>query len=212
MKKIIYIILINLIGFSVNAQSTRYQSAMESAVAQLDTSSGNALMLQVANKFERIANAEKTQWLPFYYAAYSYTFIGQREKKNNDKDANFERAEQLITKADSLNPDNSEIYTLMAYIKQGQIQVNPMSRGQTFGPIAGQFLDKAIALNSENPRAHLLKGVGLVYTPAMFGGGKDKGCPSIKLAIEKFAVEKNPDKTMPHWGREFANVVKKECE
>ena len=52
---------------------------MEALVPAVDTTREQEALIDLANSFERIANAEKTQWLPFYYAAFAninagYTF------------------------------------------------------------------------------------------------------------------------------------------
>jgi hypothetical protein len=53
------------------AQSAEYQDAMTKQTADLDSSSTFTPdgLQQKSNTFERIADAEKTQWLPYYYAA-----------------------------------------------------------------------------------------------------------------------------------------------
>ena len=58
--------------FTVQAQSEQFAGAMKQQMALLDSGStwSPAGMQQAANTFERIADAEKTQWLPYYYAAY----------------------------------------------------------------------------------------------------------------------------------------------
>ena len=42
---------------------------MEARVAAIDTTRNPSELTDLANAFERIADAEKTQWLPYYYAA-----------------------------------------------------------------------------------------------------------------------------------------------
>src|SRR5688572_31022188 len=67
-------------GFASSAQGTNsagplnkdYLQAMETNIRQLDTASTGATFRSLANNFERIANAEKNKWEPFYYAAYCY--------------------------------------------------------------------------------------------------------------------------------------------
>jgi hypothetical protein len=41
--------------------------------------------LNLANNFERIATAEKNQWLPYYYAAFCQVNLGFIEKDNEKK-------------------------------------------------------------------------------------------------------------------------------
>jgi len=70
MKKILFSATLTLIATASFAQSDRYMSAMKNNIAAIDTSFKNpANLLSLANNFERIATAEKNQWLPYYYAA-----------------------------------------------------------------------------------------------------------------------------------------------
>ena len=68
MKKIL-ILPLAFLFFSAHAQSEKYQKTMEARVIAIDTSRNPSDLTDLANAFERIAEAEKTQWLPYYYAA-----------------------------------------------------------------------------------------------------------------------------------------------
>ncbi len=50
----------------------------------------------MANNFTRIADAEKTQWLPYYYAAYCYTMDALREQDVSKKDAIADKADTAL--------------------------------------------------------------------------------------------------------------------
>jgi len=70
MKKLFLTTLILFITVALFAQSEKYTAAMKKNLEGLDSGMRNpASLLIVANNFERIATAEKTQWLPYYYAA-----------------------------------------------------------------------------------------------------------------------------------------------
>jgi hypothetical protein len=109
MKKLILIASILCLANLSFAQSEKYMTAMKSNISLMDSmmSKGNAL--ELANSFERIANAEKTQWLPYYYASYCTITQAYMEKDNSKKDAIADNAQQLIDKADSISgKENSE--------------------------------------------------------------------------------------------------------
>jgi hypothetical protein len=46
----------------------KFNDAMTKALADLDTCKTGDAFVAMANKFDRIAMAEKNQWLPFYYS------------------------------------------------------------------------------------------------------------------------------------------------
>ncbi|HEX8357889.1 MAG TPA: hypothetical protein VF610_10770, partial [Segetibacter sp.] len=97
------LLLVTAIGFS---QSNRYQSSMQSNIALLDSAKSSEDYTSVSASFERIADAEKTQWLPYYYAALANIWKGFTDTKA-DKDAVADKADALIAKAEAIEPKNS---------------------------------------------------------------------------------------------------------
>ena len=196
----------------LNAQTSKYTEAMKKNISILDTAGTLNTYQLLDNTFERIAAAEKTQWLAYYYAAYcliEQTYAGEK-KKNIDDIA--DKAEVLLNKADSLNPNNDEVLVLKARVNSCRISVNPMTRGSKYGPIASAFLDKAEKVNPNNPRIYLERGMGFFYTPKMFGGGKDKAKVQYQLAIDKYDAFKPASDILPHWGLALTQKMLKDCD
>ena len=81
MKKSLFTIALVAISFLSFSQSEKFQKAMEQNIAQFDAAKTAADFLSVGSNFERIAEAEKNQWLPYYYAALSNILIGLRMRK-----------------------------------------------------------------------------------------------------------------------------------
>lgn len=192
-----------------SAQSDKYSAAMEKTFHLFDTAKTTADLLSVANTFERIAEAEKTQWLPYYYAGLALSTAGWNDP-NMDKDANSTRINTLCDKAEALDK-NSEIYVLRNMSATQQMMVDPKIRWQTYGMQAGKDLEIATQLNPDNPRIYYLKGESLINTPVAFGGGKDKAKPMFEKAIELFKIEK-PKPMWPNWGRERAEEELAKCQ
>jgi hypothetical protein len=192
-----------------SAQSDKYAAAMEKAFHLFDTAKTTADLFSVANTFERIAEAEKTQWLPYYYAGLALSTAGWNDPKM-DKDANSTRINTLCDKAEALDK-NSEIYVLRNMSATQQMMVDPQTRWQTYGIQAGKDLEIATQLNPDNPRIYYLKGESLINTPVAFGGGKDKAKPMFEKAIELYKTEK-PKPMWPNWGRERAEEELAKCQ
>ena len=192
-----------------SAQSDKYAAAMEKTFHLFDTAKTTADLLSVANTFERIAEAEKTQWLPYYYAGLALSTAGWNDPKM-DKDANSTRINTLCDKAEALDK-NSEIYVLRNMSATQQMMVDPKIRWQTYGMQAGKDLEIATQLNPDNPRIYYLKGESLINTPVAFGGGKDKAKPMFEKAIELYKTEK-PKPMWPNWGRERAEEELAKCQ
>lgn len=197
-KTIIYFCF--LLSSLVNGQDARYMQAMQKNISILDSAKDASTFQNVNNSFERIGNANQNEWLPFYYQSYCFVMIGIQQSENTKKDEYYDLAQKLIEKADSLHPENSEIAVLMSFINSMKISVDPMTRGQKLGMKSSILITKAIQLDNNNPRAYLLKGYGLMYTPAQYGGGKDKAIPVLVESIAKFKSFKLSSTIMPNWG------------
>src|SRR6476619_5575761 len=70
MKHVFVFLIAMISALLLNAQSEKYVGAMKKNIAELDSAHDATHLSELANNFERIADAEKTQWLPYYYAAY----------------------------------------------------------------------------------------------------------------------------------------------
>ncbi|QES87795.1 hypothetical protein [Rhizosphaericola mali] len=209
MKKLIFTICLCAIAYFGHSQSSKYLPAMEANLKIMDTAKAASTYLDLSGKFERIANAEKTQWLPFYYAALSLDLYGFQAPESK-KDEIGDKALALIDQAQKLN-DNSELYApkYMAYIIQ--MLVDPMNRYQSYGMLANDALSQGMKLDSLNPRLFYLKGSGLLQTPTFAGGGKDAAKPYLEKSIELFDKEK-PAKMYPNWGKTQALETLEKCK
>lgn len=206
MKKSIFL-FIAACTFSVAAfsQSEKFVAAMQKNLQMFDSAKSPEDYTKMANTFERIGDAEKTQWTPYYYAALALSSAGWMPQIT-DKDANAEKILAFCTKAEAIAPDNnakSEIETVRNMASTQQMMVDPQARYATYGKAAGDALQKAITLYPNNPRIYYLQGMSMMGTPVQFGGGKDKAIPLFEKAIALYKSE-TPAKLYPHWGQKQA--------
>ena len=87
-------------------------------------------------------------------------------------------------------------------------------RGHTpiYGPKATELLTQAIKLHPKNPRAYLLLGQFLLYTPSTYGGGKEKAKPVIEKSVQLFETFEPAAELDPTWGKNMAASLLKQCE
>ena len=206
MKKFLLSFFI-IAGFAVvaHAQDDKYSAAMKPKVVAVDTTRSAPDLLALSASFERIADAEKTKWLPYYYAAYTEAYAGlmsMGQKPDITKtDPMADKAEVLINKADALNPNNSEVYIVKKMIANLRMMADPMNRYMTYGPKGEEALQTAVKLNPENPRVYLLQGQDKFYTPEQFGGSKTEALKLFQMADTKFGSYKPATSLDPDWGR-----------
>ena len=110
MKQLLFAIA-TMATVGVSAQSDKYTAAMEKNLAQFDSVKTTAGNQALSSAFERIGDAEKTKWLPYYYAALALTTPGWLDPKL-DKDANSTKINSMCDKAEALAESNEENHRL----------------------------------------------------------------------------------------------------
>jgi hypothetical protein len=206
MKKIYLIISILGITLPGITQENKYQEAMLSNIESLDNASGPDDYLASASRFERIATAEKTLWMPYYYASYSLVVMSFDEADGGKKDQILDRAQEMLDKALELEPEESELLALQAFLYPSRILVDPMGRGMEYMGLMFSSLETAKALNPENPRIYFLEGVNKANLPPSMGGGPEEAKPILEMAVAKFEAFNNSDPLWPHWGEDAARA------
>lgn len=213
MKKIIIASFLLLSAAGSFAQSEKYIAAMKKNITAIDTSFKNPVdLLTLANNFERIAIAEKNQWLAYYYAAFCQVNYGFMQQDKEKVDAIADKATDLINKADSLMPANSEISCIKSMIASCHMMVNPMQRWQEYGAESSSNMEAAMKQDPTNPRPYYLKGQGLKYTPEQFGGGCATAKPELQTALAKYATFKPASEIAPGWGKVQVENLLKDCK
>ena len=202
MKKITYLTLFICMAIHAFAQSDKYFAAMKKNIALLDSALQKGNAKELANNFERIGDAEKTEWLPYYYAAYCNILITYTEPDKSKVDPIADKAEELITKAEALaGKENSEIDVIKSMIASAHMMVDPQNRYMQFGAASSANIEKAKALDPTNPRPVYLEAQAKFYTPAAFGGGKDVAKPLFEKSITMFETFKPAGELYPTWGK-----------
>ena len=200
--KFLAVILFSFLFFTLaRAGDDKYTTAMEKNISLIDSAKSLADFQNVTNSFERIASAEKSKWLPYYYASYCCAISSLLDTTISKKDTYLDRADEYVNIADSLKQDNSEIYTLKGLINQMRLVVNPMERWQKYGPLANNYFKKAKELDPTNPRPDYLIGQSLLYTPVQFGGGKEVARPILEESMKKYESFKLENSISPDWGK-----------
>ena len=208
MKSFLLILAVSL-SVAVHAQSDKYAAAMQKNIALLDSAKSTADLEAVSNAFTRVGDAEKTQWLPYYYAALAQTRIGWTDNKV-DKDQLAEKIKALVAKAEAIEK-NAELCTISNMAATQQMLVDPQSRWQTYGMEASAALEAGMKLDPNNPRLYYLQGMSVFGTPEQFGGGKDRAKPIFQKAVELYKTfQVKP--LYPNWGQKEAADMLAKCQ
>jgi hypothetical protein len=207
MKTALTIVICFLTIACVHAGDSKYEKAMKKNLSKIDAAQDVGSMLDIANGFERIAFAEKDKWLPYYYASFMYVLSSYTDTTSGKADDYLDKADAFINIADSLEENESEIYTLKGMIAQARLQVDPMNRWAIYGQVSSRNFKKAMELDTLNPRPEYLKGVGLYYTPEQFGGGPVTAKPLLEKSLDKYNQFVPDNDLMPTWGRRLVEQL-----
>ena len=198
-----------LVSVAAFSQSDKYTGAMQKNLAALDSAKTTSDFNAVSAAFQRVGEAEKTQWLPYYWAALAKVRIGWVDN-TVDKDKLAEETKALITKGEAIN-QNSEFQALRDMAAVQQMMVDPQNRWQTYGTEAATALQKGMQMDPKNPRLYYLQGMSVFNTPEQFGGGKAKAKPVFQQAADLFKTEEKKPLT-PTWGAQQNDQMLAQCQ
>lgn len=209
MKKLVFSLLVSVgVLAAANAQSEKFVNAMQAKVMAVDTTRNPQALLDLSAAFERIGDAEKSQWLPYYYASLAQVNAAFAQGLGNLKpekaDPLADKAESLLAKAEALAKDNSEIFIVKKMIANLRMMADPMNRYMTYGAQGAQALQTAKTLNPENPRTFLLEAEDKYFTPEQFGGSKEEARRLFEAALKKYDAFQPATPLDPVWGRTTA--------
>lgn len=145
MKKLFFTFALTFLAVFVLAQ-TPYEKTMTEKIAKVTASQNADELTALANDFLRIGDKEKTQWLPYYYAAFATIQKGRALMMGSDKsqlDSIADQAQTYIDKAKAISGDNAEFYILEKMVHGIKMMVDPMSRFMTEGSLGAEALAKA---------------------------------------------------------------------
>ena len=213
MTTVITSILLSLMALNLTASEDAYQKAMGNALNQLNNASSIEDYQAVANVFQRIANAEEGEWMPYYYAGLTRVYMSFQKGQDNDtRDEILEIAADMADKADELDPDNVEILILKGYINMAKLSVNPAIRGMLLSPKVNSQFGKAVEMDPNNPRANIMLARMKYGTAQFFKSSTDESCAMASRSLALFEEEASTDRGIkPSWGRTLAESMVKSC-
>lgn len=200
MKKTILSLMLLACSVFAMAQS------LEEAVHKLDNAASVKDYEALEKTFTALTAQQPNSWLPWYYAAYCNAKIGFLYQDDGDKIEPYSvKGEEQIGRAQSLldstqqKQELSEVLTVASMVNRTKVLINPMTYGRKYGMLSEKYLQQALQLQPENPRALYVRAWVKYYTPKMWGGDK----PLAKELAEKSLGLLAKDKTgaTPHWGK-----------
>lgn len=162
--------------------------------------------------FERIAQAEKTNWLPSYHAAHTLIWNSYNIKEKDARLTILERAKEIVTEAHKRSPDNPEILSLEAMLYTSYMAFDPATYGMMYAMEIEGIHKKAYQLAPENPRV-LVGKIQYDFGKAnFFGQDTSSFCDEMKKIIPKLKEEKITEPFAPSHGLREAEGFVQQCK
>ncbi len=211
MKKVTLIITAILIAATTFAGGIKYQKKMGETLAGFSQVETVADYQALGNKFMMIAQAEKNEWLPYYYHAQCYILMSFAEgEKPEKKDEYLDVAETSVAKMLELAPGESEAYVMQGLMYTARLLVDPMSRGQKYSPLSAQAIGTALGIEPENPRAQYMQIANEMGSASFFGSDVSAPCQKATALYNSWDSYEPKSRIHPRWGKsQLAGIMKK---
>lgn len=210
------IILLSLVQLtfaqSVTGTDTKFIEAMKKNIEAVYKAQTIEQYQHAANSFQRIGDAEKTRWEPFYYQAFAYVMMANNEQDKSKKDQYLDEAVKSVDRCKAVVTDESEVTAIEGFIYMIRVTVDPGTRGPQFAPLSVQFFKKALEQNPNNPRALAMLAQMQYGTAQFFGSATTEACTTAKLAKEKFDSYQSENPVGPVWGKVMAESLLPACQ
>ncbi|WP_395054532.1 hypothetical protein [Flavobacterium sp.] len=188
------------------------QSQYEKGMAEAIKLWGENKNTEASAVFERIASAEKENWLPNYYVALVNATAAFQTKDKQIINSLLTKAQTALDIETAKDANNVELMVVQCMIHTAWIVYDPMTNGMKLSPVVNGIYTKASFLSPNNPRVMFGKAEFEIGGAKYFGTDTKPLCAQIEKSIELFANFKPESPFHPTWGLERAQQALKECK
>ena len=192
---------------TISQAQTNFEKGMDKAFALWRTEKTD----EAQNLFERIANAEKDNWLPHYYIAQISSIQSWNIKDETVLKSQLDKAQAHLDKAMALSPNNPELLVMQGQIYTNWVAFDGKTYGMKYAAKVSELYNKAYDLAPENPRVVMCKADWAMGSARFFGQDPTPFCNALESSIELFNTFKPESKYHPSWGENRAKNALKQC-
>lgn len=187
-----------------------FSQNLKKSITQLESAKTVDELLASEQNFLKLISEKKKLHEAYYYGALNNLWLAFADTLRADDYC--ARADKFLHHLDSLAPNNSEAYVLMAMSAGARLIVDKAGRQIKYGTLANKHSDRATSINPENPRAWLIKAKTVMNAPPKLGGGPKFAMKYYQKAVDKYKTFKPLTDTEPDWGKEMAQKEYNECK
>jgi hypothetical protein len=193
---------------SILSAQTQFEQGMAKSLGLW----GEGKAQEASDLMERIAAAEKTNWLPNYYVALINTTEALKPSNKANATALVEKAQKAQDEASMISQNNPELLVMQAMIYTAMIVQDPMVNGMKYSPKVMELYTKAKIIAPENPRVVYCKAEFEINSAPWTGADVKKLCQDLQSAIPLFEKFKQETPFHPNWGLGRAQESLKNCK
>jgi tetratricopeptide (TPR) repeat protein len=201
---ILTIVLLQLLSAQTDPSGIDQRILRAKAVIQKAINSANQeLFTEAKTVLEAARHDDRYAVLGNYYVGYAdYRLALILQQVDKDKAvAYLDSAVSRLEESISGDGGFAEAYALLSGCYGQKISLSPI-KSIILGPKSGSMISKAKELAPTNPRVVLMGAISTYYTPALFGGSKEKGLEEMKSAAELYDRWTSADSLQPDWGKD----------
>jgi len=203
------LILLTFFTFTTMTSQNSYEKGMSKAFELW----GSQKPDEAINLFERIAKAEKENWIPYYYAAQVHIITTFGIKDAEEIESRLKKGKDFLNEARTFSKDNAEILIMEAMLNTAYVAYNPSVYGMTHSAKVEELYQRAKKLDPENPRATLNHAEWKMGSAKFWGKDPKAFCPEVEKAILYFEKEANNTTPFyPKWGLDQVKRVQQNCK
>ena len=172
-----------------------FKMQIEDAWFSYDKSLSQGLLIQARKHIERYPSA----WHPHYYAGLINIKLGNIIRAT-DRDAAYRyytAALEHVKVAYARSPGVEN--TIVLADTYGKLASLKTSKMIYFGGKSRSYLIKAFKKNMYSPKNHLLAGIEIMWTPALFGGSKKRARDFLEKALALVPEWQESDRLIVRW-------------
>ncbi|AXT60308.1 hypothetical protein D1816_08075 [Aquimarina sp. AD10] len=203
------LILLTFFTFTTMTSQNSYEKGMSKAFELW----GSQKPDEAINLFERIAKAEKENWIPYYYAAQVHIITTFGIKDAEEIESRLKKGQDFLNEARTFSKDNAEILIMEAMLNTAYVAYNPSVYGMTHSAKVEELYQRAKKLDPENPRATLNHAEWKMGSAKFWGKDPKAFCPEVEKAILYFEKEANNNIPFyPKWGMDQVTRIQQNCK
>lgn len=191
------------LGAQPPGRSLDLLQASRRAVIDADLHGDWAALVEAREGLLRLSGRPELRGLVEYEAGYADWRLSSLAYLGAGKDVQMTlllRAASELQAAIAARPDFADAHALLAWVAGSALGTDG-ERAAPLAPLIQPAWKAAAPAIAGNPRVALLRALSTYFTPAAYGGGRERGLQQWTAAITLFEQKAPTNRELPSWGK-----------